>query len=1201
MKKKILPLLTLVFSMNIPVLLAQDQTPEPLYMSKTATPIDDDRVKLTLESFVSGNNSDSDIVIVMDMSVSMGYSVSGTGETYAMERKQTEETKISSEVKQKTAKTSAAMSATTKAAKKKNNVSAHSRNWTYSNLKTYNYPFFLYEGKYYKVQRGNDLGENQNIRALWIDTPDGRKYLNGSTLSDDPGTVTTDTGTIFKGSLYYGYTWTNIVAGTTPAGETSVSYLYEGEYYPVKRNRFDADGTLNDSGSIYALWIDTPDGVRFLYGSGLRDQLDPSVTDDDYYLYYGDLYDSGWTYSGIDGPWYYDHNGTYYPVHKTQEGQAYTLWIEVNGDKMYLKGEGLSDDYVHSVKADNQSIYFGSLYKGGWYYDNFTTEYNYLLEGKYYPVKRDRFNADGTPNSSGSVYAVFIEMQDGTRKFLSGNGLQDKPYELVTSSGAAGGIFTGTLYSGGWTYANVKGDNVYYYLYQGVYYPVKRADNLSDGHGGNSARALWIEMSGNPKYLNGEGLADDYMHSVSSNSQGIFYGMLYTGGWSYTNLQYGNTNGNAANQWYYLHEGNYYPVRRANNLGSGSNVRAMWICPDPSDPNTKKYLSGQSLVDDFDPSVTSDTQILYLGPLYKGWTRADVGASFYYKEGNNYYQISSVDNVLVNGVSTHQLSVTKDNTTYYLNGKTITQTPNPYAAVTNDVSLYFGELYTKQATHRRADYLKEALEVLLDALSADAKKDGLHNRVALVEFSYAKWETGTDINHPYLEAFPLSGASSHVISDFKDITVQGNLDAMKNALALPHSFLGGSYYRYGFSLANALFMRELGAETGTDFNNNGVIESFEVPTLTGQAHTNYSKRPRIVILIGDCEAADRAEATSWATTLKSDLPAGADANIFVVYTSGTTSASQTDSAEWASSDDMVTQAQYNDTLIEALRKLSKDIRKALIELGAGTVVQDAIADGFEIPETASDRIKVYTADYVSGVTKEEMQFATPVLSDLTPTVSTEDGHQVVRVSGFDFSENYCGTVLGVKHGKKLILEIEVDRTSAVGGPSTVTNVAESSGIKDAEGNFLSNFTTSSTSYLPVNIQIQKTGLVKGESAVFTVQPVDENGEVITSVLVNEETVPVKPHRVILTGNDSGTPVTATLKHLNGNCYWLVTEEGWSWDYEVNEGNPSLSTATELVNPLVFANVKQNTAIKAAESKVSNDFGAASSVTVNSRD
>ena len=168
--------------------------------------------------------------------------------------------------------------------------------------------------------------------------------------------------------------------------------------------------------------------------------------------------------------------------------------------------------------------------------------------------------------------------------------------------------------------------------------------------------------------------------------------------------------------------------------------------------------------------------------------------------------------------------------------------------------------------------------------------------------------------------------------------------------------------------------------------------------------------------------------------------------------------------------------------------------------------------------------------------------------------------------------------------------------------SAVTNVAESSGIKEsAEGDFITHFTTHHTSYLPINIQIRKTGLAKGESAVFTVRPVDENGEAITSVLVNEQSVTVKPCRVILTGNADNTAVTKTLKHLNGNCYWLVTEEGWSWDYVGNEGNPSLSTATQFVNPFVFTNVKQNTSIKAAESKVTNDFGSETSVTVNSKD
>jgi hypothetical protein len=202
---------------------------------------------------------------------------------------------------------------------------------------------------------------------------------------------------------------------------------------------------------------------------------------------------------------------------------------------------------------------------------------------------------------------------------------------------------------------------------------------------------------------------------------------------------------------------------------------------------------------------------------------------------------------------------------------------------------------------------------------------------------------------------------------------------------------------------------------------------------------------------------------------------------------------------------------------------------------------------------------------------------------------------MIQVSGFDFSDNYCGTVGGVKHGKKLILEVMLDRTTAVGGASVFTNAA-GSGIFDENGDPVAEFDNPSLS-IPVNIQIKKTGLSKGESAIFTVTPVNAECEPIL------DTPSLKPVRVIITGDNSGNPVIKTLKNLSQDCYWLVTEEGWSWQYEVNDGNPSLSTIDQTLNPFVFTNVKQTTTIKAAESKVTNDLSESSpaATTVNSNE
>ena len=704
-------------------------------------------------------------------------------------------------------------------------------------------------------------------------------------------------------------------------------------------------------------------------------------------------------------------------------------------------------------------------------------------------------------------------------------------------------------------------------------------------------------------FLSGNNVASDIAIlmdlSASMNNNVASSGEIYsqerkitssTTNWTYNGLAYGNTTGNANNQWFYQYaDGEYYPVCRANNLGGGS-VRAMWI----ETPDGTKYLRGSGLSDDYDHSITTNTVTIYTGTLYKGWTQADVGNNYFYKYNGEYYAVSSVNNIKVNGSNTRQLSVTIGGVTYYLNGNTITTNPNPYAPNDNNASLYFGDLYYKRSNHRKGDYLKIAAEALVDALSADAKADGLHHRVALLQFNSSGWLDGRnhtgDLPYPSLSEAPIGGENAHIVCDFKDVTVDNNVKALKDAVVMPNHISGVSHYEWGMALAKGLFAREMGPASGTDIDNDGSIQDFERPTLSGTDHDNYGNRPKIVVIIGDCQHNGNHSADDvYATSLKEDM----EAYIFVVYVNTSTGDPLTNAKAWASREDLISKVkEFDATLVSTLEGLAREIREPLIVLDSETVVQDVIADGFEIPNTSSD-IKVYTADYATGQTKEEMTFGSPVLASgtYTPVVSTDSGgHQVVRVSGFDYYANYCGTVGGTPHGKKLIVEVNVQRSSAVGGPVTVTNTSDSGLKYSASGDFVTKFANPTLAF-PVNIIIEKEGLAKGESAVFTVQPVDSGGTPVSTE---------KPIRVILTGNASGTMVSKTLKGLNKDCYWKITEEGWSWDYVPNGGDPSLSSTSQILNPFVFTNVKKGTAIKSAESKVSNDLGSETKTTVNSR-
>lgn len=114
-------------------------------------------------------------------------------------------------------------------------------------------------------------------------------------------------------------------------------------------------------------------------------------------------------------------------------------------------------------------------------------------------------------------------------------------------------------------------------------------------------------------------------------------------------------------------------------------------------------------------------------------------------------------------------------------------------------------------------------------------------------------------------------------------------------------------------------------------------------------------------------------------------------------------------------------------------------------LDSSTVIKDIIAPQFELPEdaTAND-IKVYTAD-CNGIENDKLTFK--AREDATGvTASIDADTAAVSVTGFDFSENWCGTETNngatTYRGKKLIIEFTVKAKDAfLGGNDVYTNTS----------------------------------------------------------------------------------------------------------------------------------------------------------------
>lgn len=133
-----------------------------------------------------------------------------------------------------------------------------------------------------------------------------------------------------------------------------------------------------------------------------------------------------------------------------------------------------------------------------------------------------------------------------------------------------------------------------------------------------------------------------------------------------------------------------------------------------------------------------------------------------------------------------------------------------------------------------------------------------------------------------------------------------------------------------------------------------------------------------------------------------------------------------------------------------------------VTLTEESVVMDVLTDTFELPAGASS-IRVYTADINSATTTpytfkaRKLVYGKDGNQNITtgafvPTIS-EDGKSI-SVSGFNFSDYWCGTIKGTDgktttrtEGKKLIIEIDIEPVDGfLGGNNVETNVFDKSGI-----------------------------------------------------------------------------------------------------------------------------------------------------------
>lgn len=415
--------------------------------------------------------------------------------------------------------------------------------------------------------------------------------------------------------------------------------------------------------------------------------------------------------------------------------------------------------------------------------------------------------------------------------------------------------------------------------------------------------------------------------------------------------------------------------------------------------------------------------------------------------------------------------------------------------------------------------------------------DDINHRIAVVGYA-----SRADSNDPWINTELFIGANQHNYNvDAKNYynqafqnmnTPEGQANIQASIGALDAN--GATYTDYGMEMAN------------------GILDAYPL--------TNNEQRNRVIILFTDGfpgRNTDNFNTTAANTAIShANTAKGNGTNVYTVgifsgadaTSAGNVNGNNTQKANWfmqqVSSNNGTPQspsyylsAADAGSLNSIFQQISNQIETGGAEttLGSETVVKDIISPYFTLPAgtTASDiRIDTYACTGKDGNT-----YTWSGTSGGSGGASATVNGDQVSVTGFDFSENWCGTETDAQgnttvRGKKLVISFEVSRKSGfLGGNDVITNA--SAGIYE-----------NGSAQTPVMTFEQPTVNVPIEGV--TVTATDKNvylkGSVTTDQLKSDATVKVGDVSLDLTKDNYGladwqteyVDITVTVKDKDGN-------------------------------------------------------------------
>lgn len=402
-------------------------------------------------------------------------------------------------------------------------------------------------------------------------------------------------------------------------------------------------------------------------------------------------------------------------------------------------------------------------------------------------------------------------------------------------------------------------------------------------------------------------------------------------------------------------------------------------------------------------------------------------------------------------------SVKKYTYSYTLNGVT-TVIEESFGDGSSPDTQFYRRGYSSSAGDTRLNALKNAATTFANAVAAKAAgedgdintpADNVNHRIAVVGFASGQLYNGTNYNYNNTEVFVGSnqyrygtaaqGQYGNAFQNMNTSTGVGNVSASIGALSAD----GGTLTNLGLEMGNGIFGANPIAE-GEKRNRVVIVFSDGVPGWSGYDSNTANSA---------ITQAETAKNTYGATVYSIGIFPGADAT-----SAGNQNGNETEKANWfmqrVSSNTQYPQspsyylsAADAGTLNSIFQQISNQIETGGSEttLGSETVVKDIISPYFTLPAgTTASGIRIDTYD-CTGKTGDTYTWSSTSGGNGGAT-ATVSGDQV-SVTGFNFSENWCGTETDAQgnttvRGKKLVISFDVQpKPGFFGGNGVVTNTS----------------------------------------------------------------------------------------------------------------------------------------------------------------